>query len=262
MGGVDREEGLRAVLRHLYSGTGAGPRRFRYGLILFDALTIFYFVATVPIPDAPALDWVNMVLALLILADFMARIWIAPSMGWMLRRLSTLTDAIVVVVLLLDPLLPQSLAFLRLLRALRLIHSFQLMRDLRRESLFFRENEDALVALINLLVFLLMTTSTVHMLFFDQSRGWAGYVDAMYFTVATLTTTGYGDIVPDTTLGKILSIVIMVVGVTLFVQLARALVAPRKVKYTCEGCGLTKHDLDAVHCKHCGADLQIETPGL
>ena len=34
-----------------------------------------------------------------------------------------------------------------------------------------------------------------------------------------------------------------------------------KVRETCRKCGLSLHDADAVHCKHCGATIHIETEG-
>ena len=86
--------------------------------------------------------------------------------------------------------------------------------------------------------------------------------DALYFTVATLTTTGFGDITMSGPAGKLFSVFVMVVGVALFVQLARAIFQPQKVRYKCKECGLLRHDLDAVHCKHCGTRLKIETPGI
>lgn len=54
---------------------------------------------------------------------------------------------------------------------------------------------------------------------------------------------------------------IMVVGVALFVQLARAIFQPSKIKHKCSECGLNRHETDAIHCKHCGEPLKIETEG-
>ena len=90
---------------------------------------------------------------------------------------------------------------------------------------------------------------------------WKKNIDALYFTVATLTTTGYGDITMTTPGGKLLSVFIMVVGVALFVQLARAIFQPLKVQHKCSECGLTRHEPEATHCKHCGEPLRIETEG-
>lgn len=202
-----------------------------------------------------------MVLGILILADFAARFWIAHNRRWMLIQIYTLADLAVILSLLLAPLFLEDLAFLRILRGLRLIHSYHLIRDLRRESRFFRLHEDAVYAFVNLFVFIFVTTSFVFVLTFEDRSHPEAYIDALYFTVATLTTTGFGDITMTTPGGKLLSVFIMIGGVALFIQLARAIFQPSKVRYRCPGCGLLRHDPDAIHCKHCGEPIKIETEG-
>lgn len=252
---------LRNAVRHLYTGHSPRARRFRYALICFDAATVVYFIATASLPPLLVTEAINIVLGGIILLDLLARLWITDRRRRELRRLHTLADIVVVASLLLAPLLAQNLAFLRVLRGLRLAHAYHLLHDLRRESPFFRRHEDAVLAAINLLVFIFVTTSFVHVLAFEDQAGVAGYIDALYFTVATLTTTGFGDITLTTPGGKLLSVFIMVVGVALFVQLARAIFRPSKIRHTCPECGLLRHDLDAIHCKHCGEPLKIETEG-
>mgnify|MGYP006171661471 CR=1 FL=1 len=61
--------------------------------------------------------------------------------------------------------------------------------------------------------------------------------------------------------GRWMSILILGVGVGLFLRLAQSIFRPNKVRYKCEGCGLLLHEPDAVHCKHCGREIQIETKG-
>jgi voltage-gated potassium channel len=258
---VENMEELHRTIRLLYTGRSQGARRFRYGLVVFDALTIAYFIATAALPVTPVMMMVNTGLGVLILLDLAARFWISDNWRRELARIYTLADLVVVASLLLGPLLAENLAFLRVLRGLRLIHAYHLLRDLRRESLFFRRHEDAVLAAVNLLVFIFVITSLVFVLAFDEQAGVAGYIDALYFTVATLTTTGFGDITMKTPGGKLLSVFIMVVGVALFVQLARAIFQPSKVKYDCPECGLNRHEPDAIHCKHCGEPLKIETEG-
>jgi voltage-gated potassium channel len=254
-------EALHRTVRLLYTGQSQRARRFRYGLIVFDAVTIVYFIATAALPTTPVMTALNTGLGLLILLDLVARLWISENLRRELTRIYTLADLVVVLSLLLAPLITENFAFLRVLRGLRLIHAYSVLRDLRRESLFFRRHEDAILAAVNLFVFIFVTTSFVFVLAFDEEGGVAGYVDALYFTVATLTTTGFGDITMTTTGGKLLSVFIMVVGVALFVQLARAIFQPSKIKHKCSECGLNRHEPDAVHCKHCGELLNIETEG-
>ncbi len=61
---------------------------------------------------------------------------------------------------------------------------------------------------------------------------------------------------PGTT-GRLLSVTIMICGVTLFLRLAQALFRPSKVTFECPTCALSRHEPDAVHCKACGNLLRI-----
>ena len=253
---------LKKTLKDLYTGSSPRAQRFRLGLILFDVATILLFIAIAPLPATPNLEALGFVIGIFILFDFLGRLWIAENRKDMLLKIYTIADIIVVLSLLIAPFIHANLAFLRILRGLRIIHSYHLLRDLRRVSPFFVRHESAVIAAINLFVFVFFTTSVVFALFVERGAGIEGYVDALYFTVTTLTTTGYGDITPTTTGGKLLAVLIMVVGVALFVQLARAIIQPPKVSFTCTSCGLMKHDYDAIHCKHCGTVVRIKTDGM
>ena len=138
----------------------------------------------------------------------------------MLTRIYTIADLLVVISLFLEPFLVGNLAFLRILRGLRLIHSYHLLQDLRRDLPFFREHEEAVIASINLFVFVMITATRALVLFMDTDASATPYVDAIYFTMATLTTAGFGDITMQTPGGKLFSVAVMIVGVTLFVRLA------------------------------------------
>jgi voltage-gated potassium channel len=255
------ESDLHRTVRLLYTGRSRLAVRFRYAVIAFDIATIFYFIITAGMTPTPAMKVVNTVIGLLIALDFSARLWIEPNRWQYLRRFYVLADFIVIAAVLVGPFVAQDVGMLRVLRGLRLLHSYHLLGDLRRESKFFRLHEDALLAGVNLFVFVFVVTSIVYVLEFGNNSGAAGYVDALYFTVATLTTTGFGDITLETPFGKLLSVFIMVFGVALFLRLVQAVFQPPKVRYRCKECGLTRHDRDAIHCKHCGNELAIETTG-
>ena len=105
-------------------------------------------------------------------------------------------------------------------------------------------------------------TALVHATQFGRNPEIRNYADALYFTVTTLTTTGFGDITMEDTAGRLLAVLIMIFGVSLFIRLAQTLFRPTKVQFECPDCGLMRHDADAVHCKHCGKVLHIESEGL
>ena len=109
--------------------------------------------------------------------------------------------------------------------------------------------------------FLFVITGFVYTFFFRTGAGLETYIDALYFTVATVTTTGFGDIVLPGIAGKLTAIVTMIIGISLFVRLATAIFRPAKVFFPCPQCGLQRHEPDAVHCKACGHLLNISDEG-
>jgi len=253
---------LKEKLTQLYFGHGKRAARFRYALLALDMVTIGFFIATAPLEPTPETRLAEAIIGALILSDLILRVWSAPQRRRLLRQVYTFADVIVLLSLVAEPLIGVNLSFLKVLRAVRLIHSYQVLRDLRHDIVFFREHEPAIVAAVNLLVFILVSASIVFVLHFDAEPGYAAYVNALYFTVSTLTTTGYGDFVMDTPGGRLLAVFMMVMGVALFFRLARALFLPAKVMHRCSKCGLDRHEPDAVHCKHCGETVNIRTHGI
>ena len=203
----------------LYTGRSRRAARFRYFLIAFDILTIAFFIVTFHTGETAGILVADLVIGTLILCDFLVRLWIAPSKRRMLLQIHSIADVVVILSLLLAPLVSENFAFLRILRSLRLLHSYRVLRDLRRQTSFFRRHEDVIVSVINLAVFLFVSSALVFVLQHPEHPQIKTFVDAPYFTVATLTTTGFGDIVLDGTFGRLLSVVIMVCGVALFFQL-------------------------------------------
>ena len=234
--------------------------RFRYGLLVFDLVTIAFIVATSFVPRNPVIEVLDAVFGILILADFAARMVISRRVTRDLLHPATWADA-AAIVSFLAPVLGEGVAFLRILRTLRLLRTYHLLAQLRADSRFFRRNEEVIFAVTNLAVFIFITTGIVYETQHYGNPHIHNYADALYFTVTALTTTGFGDITLPGTLGRLISVAIMIFGVTLFFNLARALISPSKVRYRCPDCGLLRHDFDAVHCKACGALLNIPDEG-
>ncbi|MTV28468.1 two pore domain potassium channel family protein, partial [Nitriliruptoraceae bacterium ZYF776] len=172
-----------------------------------------------------------------------------------------LADLAVIASLFL-PAFVDNLGFLRVMRSLRLLRSYHLLRDLRAGSAWFRRYEDVIQRTLNLGIFIFVITSLVYVTQNHVNPGIGTYVDALYFTITTLTTTGFGDITLVGPGGRLLAVVIMVVGVALFLRLLQAVFRPNKVRYECPDCALQMHDADAVHCKHCGRVLPIPSDGV
>jgi voltage-gated potassium channel len=250
----------REEVRQLYNGSSRRAVSFRYGLLAFDLITITFVVVSSFFLGSPVVAALDVVFGLAILVEFSMRLFISRSrLGELLHPLG-LADLIVIVSFLV-PAAGGSFGFLRAVRALRLFRSYRLVARLQRDFSFFKRNQDAVFSVVNLLVFILIMTALVHASQSGRNAEITNYADALYFTVTTLTTTGFGDITMDNTTGRLLAVLIMIFGVSLFIRLAQTLFRPTKVHCECEECGLTRHDADAVHCKHCGTVIHIETEG-
>lgn len=251
---------LKGIVRALYEGESPGARRFRYALFAFDIGTILFLVATSFVRRGPHTEIIDAVIGLVILADVSARLWISRDRWRELLHPYGLAD-VVVVISLLAPILGEGLAFLRVARVFRIFRSYQTLRRLRRDFPFFRRNEETIIAAINLAIFIFLMTSIVYETQHKTNAQIANYVDALYFTVTTLTTTGFGDITMTGTAGRLIAVVIMICGISLFLRLVQVLIRPAKVAHKCPVCGLKRHEADAVHCKACGTILNIEDEG-
>lgn len=251
---------MQATLRELYDGNGPRAQRFRYTLLFFDLITIGFVIVTSFFPRSLVVELADAVFGVLILTDFIIRFALERQKGAFFLRLASWAD-IVAVLSFLAPIAGEGFGFLRVLRTLRLLRTYQLSARLKQDFKYYRQHEDVIVATINLGVFLFVMTGLIYATQVHENEQIANYADALYFTVTTLTTTGFGDITLHGTSGRMLAVLVMIIGITLFLRLAAALFRPTKVRHVCPTCGLSRHDPDSVHCKHCGTILKIETEG-
>lgn len=251
---------LRKRINHLYNGDSRQARLFRWALLGFDGVTIVYFLVASFFHHIDELHIIEEVIGIIYLVEWLARIFISKQRLRDIFHPTGLAD-LIVIASLLTPSLTQNYSFLRVLRALRLLRSYHMLKNLRQQSRFVRQHEDVIFSVVNLMLFIFIITAIVYVTQVDSNPAIKNYVDALYFTIATLTTTGFGDITLMGTSGRILAVLIMIFGISLFLRLIQTIFRPSKLRYECPTCGLNRHDTDAVHCKHCGNILHITTEG-
>ncbi|MEY9625959.1 potassium channel family protein [Sinorhizobium fredii] len=249
---------LRIALQRLERGRDSWALRWQALLAFIDLSILAFFILGPYLRAGPSYLIIDYTIAAWIGAELIARAVAAPSPQVFLKRPMTWVDVIILATLLFPDLL-FNFAFLRAMRIWAIGRSPLFREGLRRIG--GAHLQDVVRACLNFLVFLFMMTGFVYTTFFYGQEGVEGFVDALYFTVATVTTTGFGDITLPGTLGKLTSVVTMIIGISLFVRLAQAVVRPHKVNFPCPQCGLQRHDLDAVHCKACGHLLNIPDEG-
>lgn len=251
---------LRARLRYLYHGSSPLAVRFRLAVIVVDFAIIAFFLAAPILHEAGLVFYViDYLIAAILIVDLAARALAHTDIKDWLKKPATWVDLFVLATLLFPAWL-FNLGFLRLLRLWTLLHSEFFWRTIGHKYDDTRV-EEITKAVASLLTFIFVVTGFVYATFRGTHPGITGYLDALYFTVATLTTTGFGDITLPGNWGRVLSIVVMLTGITLFLRLAQTIFRPHKISHDCPTCGLKKHDPDAVHCKACGKVLCIPDEG-
>lgn len=246
-------------LRSLYVGQHRAALRFQLVMAIVDLGIIGFFLAQPYLKDHASYVLLDALFALWIMADLTAQFLIARDRRRFFLSPMVYVDLAILATLILPHMLV-SFAFLRAMRIWAIARRPILKAALRHFHM--TTWIDVVRATINMVVFLFTASGFVYTFFFQQRESGNGFVDALYFTVTTMTTTGFGDITLPGTAGKLTSIVMMIVGISLFVRLAQALVRPFKVTFPCPKCGLSRHDTDAVHCKACGHLLNIPDEGL
>lgn len=149
---------------------------------------------------------------------------------------------------------------MRTIRALRLLRLFRIMKigrygsALRMIRVVIKKQKEELMISLGLVMILLVISSTI-MFYLErdtQPEVFSSIPATMWWGVATLTTVGYGDIYPVTSLGKFLGGIMAILGVGLF-ALPAGILANGFSEEMSKKNKLNEHD--SVTCPHCNKTL-------
>lgn len=158
----------------------------------------------------------------------------------------------------------QYLLSIRILRLLRIFRILKLTEYTSASTVIttaLRASSKKIAVFITALVLMITVIGALIYVIEGEQNGFTDIPTSMYWAVVTLTTVGYGDLAPQTALGKFIASIVMIMGYGIIAvptgivtaELARA----GKVTSTqvCVECHADGHDVDAVHCKYCGTPL-------
>jgi voltage-gated potassium channel len=176
-------------------------------------------------------------------------------------------DLLAIVPTYLSVLLPgaQTLLVIRALRLLRVFRVLKLVRFVEEARVLgqaLRASGHKITVFLGTVTTLVLIVGTLMYLIEGEESGFDSIPRSIYWAIVTLTTVGYGDIAPTTVLGQMLANVVMILGYSIIavptgivtVELSKA--TRRQVStQACPQCSAEGHDVDAKHCKYCGARL-------
>ena len=179
-----------------------------------------------------------------------------------------IVDLLAVMPTYLSLILPgsQYLVVIRVLRILRIFRVLKLVQYLSEASLLLRalivSRRKITVFLFTVLTLVVVLGSMMYLIE-GPENGFTSIPKGIYWAIVTLTTVGYGDISPATSMGQFLAAVVMILGYAIIavptgivtVALSQLGAQEQVSTQACPSCGSDGHDHDARHCKYCGVPL-------
>ncbi len=198
------------------------------------------------------------------LLEYIVRMWVAKN-----RFKHAVSPYSIIDLVSILPVLAHvgNLSFLRIFRILRLFRLLRVLRFQRmfkaRDTMFGNLSDTQLVVIRIVLSAFTVIFVSAGLLWSVESHAVPDYGNiwtAMYFSVVTITTVGYGDITPKTGLGRLIAIGTIFAGFALLPwQIGKllkiTLTSATKSMVKCLRCGLSEHDKDSKFCRICGAKL-------
>jgi voltage-gated potassium channel len=215
-------------------------------------------------PELRAFEWV---VTILFTIEYLLRLYCVGNPARYARSFFGIVDLLAILPTYLSLIIPgaQSLLViraLRLLRVFRVLKLAQFVGEAAELSAALRASARKIIVFLGSVLTIVVIVGSMMYLIEGEANGFTSIPVSIYWAIVTMTTVGYGDIAPQTALGKILASAIMIMGYgiiavpTGIVSVELAGVTKRKITtQACPDCGAGGHDLDAVHCKYCGAKI-------
>jgi voltage-gated potassium channel len=150
---------------------------------------------------------------------------------------------------------------IRLLRVFRILKAAQFLSEAQVLTTALRASRRKITVFLGGIVTIVLIVGALMYVIEGEEHGFTSIPTSRYWAIVTMTTVGYGDIAPRTALGQFVASMLMILGYGIIavptgivsVELANA--ARPVSRQACPACGAEGHDVDASHCKYCGASL-------
>ncbi|MBL4818782.1 MAG: ion transporter [Deltaproteobacteria bacterium] len=150
----------------------------------------------------------------------------------------------------------------RLMRVFRILKLGHYVAEARLLSLALYSSRQKIAVFLLTVSTVTLIAATLMYLIEGGESGFHSIPRSLYWAVVTVTTVGYGDISPQTTIGQMLASFLMILGygvIAVPTGIVSAEISKQgKKKVTgkrCQECGEEDHAWDALFCKHCGKEV-------
>jgi voltage-gated potassium channel len=251
----------------------------------FDIALIVVILASVTIvmldsmPDMHAMygagymqiEWL---FTLLFSLEYLVRIWCTPNRRAYVFSLYGMVDLLAILPTYIALLVPQAapLLIIRLLRILRIFRVLRLLSFLSEANMLagaLRRSGRKIFVFFTMMITLTTVFGCVMYVIEGPQHGFGSIPESIYWAVVTVTTVGYGDVVPMTGLGRSIAAIGMLTGYAIIAVPTGIITAEltaeayrsglQRTIRNCRNCARAGHEEDATHCKYCGDELGVES---
>jgi len=256
----------------IFEAETPGGRAFDVALLLAIALSVGA-VMLESVPELAArhgrtLRRVEWAFTLLFSVEYVLRLLCVRRPLRYARSFFGVVDLLAVLPTYLSVLVPgsQSLLTIRALRLLRVFRVFKLARFLGEANVLsaaLRASRHKVIVFLGTVSVLVLILGTAMYLVEGPAAGFTSIPESVYWAIVTLTTVGYGDIAPQTPVGKALAATAMILGYSIIavptgIVTAEILDIAREdppTSRTCRACLSSGHTRGARYCRDCGERL-------
>ncbi|WP_394248128.1 ion transporter [Vibrio profundi] len=264
-----------SLKHHLYviifgTHTSAG-RAFDISLIIAIIASLIVLV----LDSIPALNakWANVFMYLeysftaLFTIEYLLRLYCSPKPTAYARSFYGVIDLLAILPTYLALFFPAAsyISVIRMLRVMRIFRILKLVRYLQDSNILLRS---LLMAKRKIFIFfstvgiLVIILGSIIYVIEGPKHGFTSIPQSIYWAIVTITTVGYGDLVPKTPVGQAIASITMLLGYSILAvptgiitaELNQEMNAHRSL-VRCPNCSRSGHDSDAHFCKHCGGEL-------
>lgn len=199
--------------------------------------------------------------------EYCIRIWCSPNPKAYVTSGFGVVDLLSVLPTYIAILVPQAapLLMLRVLRILRIFRVLRLLPYVRESAVLIealRRSRRKILVFFSMMIVISTIYGCLLYVVEGPEHGFNTIPESIYWAIVTVTTVGYGDVVPMTALGRGIAALGMLTGYAIIAvptgiitaELTHEMRRQRDFR-SCEHCNRTGHDSDSEHCKYCGALL-------
>ncbi len=154
----------------------------------------------------------------------------------------------------------------RLLRIFRILKLVKFLGEASQLNRALKASRAKIAVFIYAVLILCVIMGTFMYLIEDDEAGFTSIPRSIYWAVVTLTTVGYGDIAPQTTLGQLIATIVMILGYGIIAVPTGIVTVEFSKKgeknnvhvntQSCPSCSKEGHRDDATHCFNCGSEIK------